>query len=376
MRKNIVFLSILLFLPLIHIMAQGPRDEQDPLIIELSPRIIGLDVGFGYRGLPIFSGVDTIIWLTLGGGYESIGFYRKPDGTPYSGSLSGYDPKTSPYYWRINSQFSVGLAQGLLWNDRIEKNLVEIFLFYKFRYDTHLEDSEVDDPQLIFDGDFVDKDGVLHNSILLGIIWQDIDKKHIHKIWSGTEADISVEWGPEFLANSLISHTDFLRLNLTARAFLPILDAAPDAVQNMFSIYFGAFLAIDYLTGANIPINILQTFGGRYPRQGLGFALRGYEYGRFSSRFKVVNNLEIRMNLPELGKGVFMPGLVFYFDTGYYNFLDYSEEQNLLFTTGAGLFINVFDITNFTFYTQFLLNGTRLSGDFYNPIGMEFNLHF
>jgi len=374
-KNKIIFLLILVFLSLMQITAQEPADLEDLFFIELSPRIIGLDAGLGYRGLPLFSGLDTIIWLTLGGGYESVGFFRKPDGKPYTGSLSGYDPRTSPFYWRINSQFAVGLAQGLIWNDRIEKNLIEIFFFYKFRYDVHLEDSEADDPQLIFDGDFVDKEGILHNSLLLGIIWQDVDKKHIHKILSGIEADISIEWGPEFLANSFISRTDFLRLNLTARAFLPIFDAAPEAAQNMFSIYFGAFFAIDYLTGSYIPINILQTFGGRYPRQGLGFAMRGFEYGRFSSRFKAVNNLEIRMNLPEIGKGVFMPGLVFYFDTGYYNFLDF-EEQGLLFSTGAGIFINVFNITNFTFYMQFVLNDTRLTGDFYNPIAMEFNLHF
>lgn len=46
-------------------------------------RLWGIDVACLYKGFTFIDGLDTRLWISLGGGVEGTGFYRNPDGTPY-----------------------------------------------------------------------------------------------------------------------------------------------------------------------------------------------------------------------------------------------------------------------------------------------------
>ncbi len=351
------------------------EDTRDPLVFDPGLRIWGADLGIGFRGVRMFPDLDTILWFYIGGGYENVGYFLTPDGNPYDGDENGYDPETSPFYWRGSGRFDIGIAQGITWNSVINQNGLEFFLFYRLRYDLHLEDDEAGKPQLMFQALHADQEGLFQNSLFAGISWNDLDSSHPHHLKSGTYAEASVEWGPEFMLNNIFGVADFLRINILGKAFLPLWDLDPQYPANVLSMYLGIKFSLDYTFGNNIPLNVLNTFGGRKVMPGLGFALRGYEDYRFSTPLKAVANLELRTNLPAIMFPNVIPGIVVYFDAGYYNFIAV-EEQDFLFSTGAGIFLNIFDITSITFYTHFPLSRELVTGGYWVPFAVEFDLHF
>ena len=156
--------------------------------------------------------------------------------------------------------------------------------------------------------DFPDQDGIFQNSLLVGGAYQGV-VRNVHTVKSGIEAEASAEWGP-------FAPSDFLRLNATARFFLPIWDAAPDRDRNLFSVYAGDFVSVDLVIGDAVPLNIRQSFGGQSPRTGLGGAVRGVDSGSLDGYFKAVNNLEVRVVGPALFLPAIVPGLVAYVDAG------------------------------------------------------------
>ncbi len=368
-----IFLLSICLLPTVKLAAQ--TESREPLVFDPGLRIWGADLGIGFRGVHIFPDLDTIFWLYIGGGYENIGYFLTPDGRDYDGSQAGYDPETSPYYWRVNGRFDIGLAQGITWNTGIQANGLECFLFYRLRLDLQLHDENTGSPQLVFKSNQADKKGLLQNSLFAGLNWNDIRLNNPHRILSGSYAEASVEWGPEFFLNDVYGTADFLRLNATARAFVPLWDLDPTSIFNILSMYLGINVRIDYAAGNNIPLNILNTFGGREAFPALGHALRGYEEYRFAAPFKAVCNLELRTNLPAVGRPDIVPGIVFYFDAGYYNLID-TDQDGLLFSTGAGLYLYVFDFTSFCIYTQFPLSRELVTGGNWVPFALDLGFQF
>jgi hypothetical protein len=372
MRNKILLISVFMLISTL-LFAQDPAPQRDPIIWNIGIRFLGADIGLGYRGLTQAPNPDTILWLIVGGGYEWITYFRDPSDHLYNGD-AGFDAAKDPYYDRINGRFDVGIAQGILLNNKIDRNLLEAFLFYKMRYDYTVVDSSLN--QLIFASGRPDASGIFQNSLLIGLSYNDLDKSDLHRVPTGIYAEASLEWGPEALFNNVYGRADFVRLNATAKGFLPLFDLTPKTEANLLSGYLAAFFSVDYCAGAYIPINIEQTFGGRSPRAGLGYAVRGYEDARFDGRFKAVLNLEFRLNLPQFQvMDTFTPGLVVFADSGYYNFLFY-DESGFLFSTGAGVFLNSWGVTSFSIYTVFPLSRPRADGSVWLPIWFQFDLQF
>jgi hypothetical protein len=376
MKKGLLIASIIyLFCFLMPGNLHALEVKSGPLVLDPGIRIWGADLGLGFKGFRIFPDLDTIIWFYIGGGYENVGYFLNPDGSLYDGNEAGYNPETSPYYWRVGGRFDIGLAQGITWNRTEMKNGLEFFFFYRLRYDLHLKDEEAGDPQLLFQSTPADQEGIFQNSLFAGLSWDNLDNSHPHRLKSGTYAEVSVEWGPEFMLNDIFGVADFIRFNILGKAFIPLWDLDPHYPVNILSMYLGIKLSLDYTTGDSVPLNILNSFGGRKAMPGLGYALRGYEDFRFPAPLKAVANLELRTNLPALVLPNIIPGVVMYFDAGYYNFFEI-EEHDLLFSTGAGIFLNILDITSITLYTHFPLSRERVAGGYWVPFTVEFDLHF
>jgi hypothetical protein len=347
--------------------------QRTPFLFNLGVRLLGADVGLGYRGLSAPEGPDTILWLIVGGGYEWLNYFRDPANRLYAGG-GGFDPAEDPFYTRVNGRLDLGIAQGFIYHDRLKGNLLEAFAFYKMRVDYVLNDPAKD--ELILASGLPDAAGLFQNSLLVGLSYNDLDKTDPHRTQKGVSAEVSAEWGPSFLFNSAYGRADFFRLNLTARGFLPVFDIDPAAEFNSFSGYAGGFFAVDWSTGEDIPINVQQSFGGRSPRQGLGYAVRGYEDARFDGLFKAVLNLEFRVNLPQFKIiDVITPGVVAFFDSGYFNYL-YYHEDGFLFSSGIGLFVDVWKFTTFTLYTVIDFSRPQMNGQYWVPVLFAFDAHF
>jgi hypothetical protein len=352
-----------------------------PLAFDVSPYFWGADLGVGYTGLELLEGRQTTLWLYAGGGWEKKPFYRLADGTMVgdyldltTGSLSTApiltDPAADPFYHRAEGKWQLGIVQGFVAAPEDRPDLVVGFLFYRGRYDAHF----IDPGTLIAADtsawyDFPDQDGIFQNSLLVGGAYQGI-VRNVHTVKSGIEAEASVEWGP-------FSPSDFLRLNATARFFLPIWDAAPDRDRNLFSVYAGDFVSVDWVTGDAVPLNVRQSFGGQSPRTGLGGAVRGVDSGSLDGYFKTVNNLEVRVLGPALFIPAIVPGLVAYVDAGIFGSAGSPGPAawGFVATTGAGVFVDFFGFAQITVYLYERLVGENADTDAF-PYILDFTLKF
>ena len=378
-RWTILALAVALAAPCAGWAAGG----EDPVVFDVNIRLLGVDVGVGYRGFRLLPGVETTIWTYLGGGYEWLTYYRDPSGALLSpgslaagGALSGFQP----VFTRIEGAWALGIDQGLSWNPRTRTNLVEAFVFYRGRLDSN----QVAPGQLLYASSLPDRTGVFLNTILTGFGFNDVLGDTRHKLRNGVSAELSGEWGPRFFFNTLDGDSDFLRLNATLRWFLPLFDLAPDRPVNLLSIYLAEFASLDYATAftAPVPLYIRQTFGGRYAQQpiGLGLQVRGVDPGAYDTNLKAVNNLELRFNLPAIVLPDMVPGAVLYWDIGYYDQVAESGVPSpppwgIVTTTGIGVTLDFLDLATGAAYLTWRLDGPNANGSALG-LDIEFGLHF
>lgn len=361
------------------------EDESDWKLSGISPRVLwfgitptGVDLSITYSGLELLDELNTYLFFKAGGGYQEKVFYHDATGAVLSDTSSldkEYKRRTPNFQWEA------ALYQGLTWNERTGDNLLESFLYYRGRYDIYnYADSYGVVPYLFTDtSPFTDKDGLFGNSLMAGLCWKDLTEDS-HQVQKGIYAEASVEYGPSWLGNSFFGETDYLRLNAQVKAYLPIFDLDESSEMNKLSVYAGNYFSVDYSGGGSVPIYVIQSFGGKNLRPGLGGSLRGFDSYAWDTRFKAVNNLELRVNGPAFFSPSFLPVLFTYFDAGYFyghqiSPGDFDAEQGFLCSAGGGIAINVFGVEHVRASFDFPLYGQRHDGASWY-LNLDFGLHF
>jgi hypothetical protein len=87
------------------------------------------------------------------------------------------------------------------------------------------------------------------------------------------------------------------------------------------------------------------------------------------------------MNLPAIVLPGLIPGLLVYTDAGYYNDMDSfspdpAEAEGKLLTSGLGVYLDVLEIAEFVFYTNYLWTPARIDGTSWVPFSLGFGFHF
>jgi hypothetical protein len=360
----------------------------DPIL-----RLLGVDLGVGYRGLSLIPGEQTTFWIYAGGGYEVGHYYRDQYDALLSpgqiGSGGGPLAKADPAFNRIEAAWRLGIEQGFIWNPRTSTNLFEAFFFYRGRYDVNLPagGALLTDPSLTL---LPDRDTSLLNTLQLGLGYDDT-LTNTHYTRNGTSSELTAEWGPPWFFNTIQGDSDFVRFNATVTSFIPLFDAAPESRANVFSVYLGEYLSVDYAIGLNgtpVPLFVRQTFGGRTQNTGLGEQVRGVDKGGYDTNLKAVNNLEVRANLlaiplPGLVAGhvpVIIPGVLAYFDCGFYDQVGEpvisSPSPGLVAATGAGVYVEVPGFGTLLAYVEYRLDSANAEGDHLRIFVLEFGMQF
>jgi hypothetical protein len=340
----------------------------------------GIDVTVGYRLPPWFSPVQTILQATIGGGYEGFGTFRATDYTPNTVTLDTADPNGNLEFNSPNVQWQLGIRQGIVWNPAEERNLLEAFLYYRGRYDRYLKgrhywgssDSEIaaiETSHEAWQQDYEGNDayGIFGNTLFTGLACDALHFDRRTKAYDGTYAEASFEFSPYF--PSVMGAGDFWRLNFSTKTFRTLYEARPRAEKNVFTIYAGSYFSIDYADArSQMPLYIMQTFGGTELREGLADSVRGFEKYSWDTQLKIVHNLDLRFNLPVIcsawGRDL-LPGLVLYFDLGYgtmYWHDPVATPGGFIGSTGIGLFLGLLDLTRVHLYVHFPLIGERIDG--------------
>jgi hypothetical protein len=369
-----------LFFALALAMFVGAQDKS-PLALDVQPRLLGADIGLGYRGMTLVPGTQTTLWVYLGGGYEWMSYYRDSNDamlTPGELAPGGAQDGRDPSFERIEGAWRLGMEQGFIWNPRTQTNLFEAFAFYRGRVDSY--DSTA--VQLLSSSPLPDRTGQLQNALQVGIALDNLLVDPAHKTSNGFSGEATIEWGPAFFFNTLNGNSNYVRLNAMARGFVPLFDISPGSASNLLSIYLGDYFAVDYAVGfgAPVPLSVRQTFGGRDQDPGLGHAVRGVDSASLDTNFKAVNNFEFRFNLPALFLRDLLPGLIVFWDAGYYAQVGETgvpspAPAGYVSSTGVGAFIDVLDLASLAFYVSYRLDVTNADGSRLNA-SMEFGLHF
>jgi len=342
----------------------------------------GGDVSLTYSGIELVEDLNTYLYMKIGGGYEERVFYHTADGSVLNDTSSITD---SHLYKRrmTNFQWEIAGYQGLTWNERTDDNLLESFLYYRGRYDDYNYSApayESITPYLFEEtSPFRDKEGLFGNSVMIGLCWKDLTEDS-HQILQGIYGEVSAEYSPYWLGNTIFGNTDYWRLNAQVKGFLPLFDLDPASDMNKLSIYLGDYISVDFAGGSSIPIYVMQSFGGKKLRKGLGGSLRGFDKYAWDTRFKAVNNLELRMNGPALGHPALIPTLFTYFDAGCFHGYQtapetFNNSSDFLCSAGIGIAINAFNIEHVRMSFDFPLYGERHDGETWF-LDLDFALHF
>ena len=94
-RKTVTFFFICIFLiGISYFISAGIMDD-----IEIIPglRFWGADIELNYKGISLIPSLTTRLCILLGGGYETVGYYRDVDGIQYNPDDPGEEVNLALY---------------------------------------------------------------------------------------------------------------------------------------------------------------------------------------------------------------------------------------------------------------------------------------
>lgn len=300
-------------------------------------------ISAGYTGLSLIEGEETSFETILSGGWLTRHSY-------YSGSFLNRETSTPSFNYETALfkmgfvQDLLGIRQGFIRNGRNSKNLIEGFIYYRGRWETHVK-PEGTNPSFFSLSDNPEKDGIFVNAAVVGLAYNDVVRNG-HGVKNGLDGKISVEYAPDFINST----ADYYSIVFEGMGYLPLYDSQPRKDMNLFSLYLADRIRVAHNGGG------YRTFTVRRED---ALQLRGIERERQDSRFTAVNNLDLRMNLPSL----FIPDLKFgilgFFDSGYY--YEDTSYNGTYFSTGAALYLDIFGAFQGGIRYNYLLSGERMN---------------
>jgi hypothetical protein len=327
LRGCLVALALTLIVPFL-------GAEESGLEYIASLRLWGADLGIGYYSPLIAPGLSTTLWAKFGGAYETYQYWR--DG---SGRILESASADQVAYDDLNFAWALGLDQGIL-PGAGGKDSLAAFAYYRGRAESRY--TQAGDLVLGYSGP--DLGGAFANSLLIGLRYDTSATGPVSGVKRGTSAEASLEWGPSFLS---AQGNDYLRLNATARQYVPLMETTGDS-GNLASLYLALFGSVDFATGTSVPLFVRQSFGGVFPRYGLGAALRGVDDFRYDTNLKAVANLELRFNGPSFIVPNLYPIVVLFYDMGYFDQVGEAAAAGSLSgfrnSVGAEAYLNLIDL--------------------------------
>ncbi len=337
-------LALPLLLGLLLLAARAGAQDRSDWLFRWDARLWGADAALGWRGLTLFPGLDTVLWVSAGGGWQANNYFPPDDD---SSAQAGADFKMLAADWRL------GVSQGILDRPRGDGDLLQAVLLYRGRFQRYIDGGATL-------AGLPDETGVLQNSLLASLVLDSsvFDRARITK--DGLFGSLTAEWAPGFFYNSVFGDSDYVRLTALLEGYRTLVSTPA------ISVYIADRLVYDRLLGdeARIPVSARTAIGGltsvpisKNPLRGLGGSVRGIEGGRYDGFAKMVNNLDLRVHFPAWTLfRLLTPGLVAYVDTGIYDRgSGRLSFDPLLASVGAGVLLNALTY-DFIVYGDYFLN--------------------
>jgi len=369
MSHKLILLFLILFISVFSLFSE----ESGAFYLEERLLTWGVDLDLCYRlANGLLEGRNTIFSLTLGGAINWMGYYRDENDIYTDNSDLDYT------FTRANVNWGLGFEQGILWNDKTDKNLLSVLLRYRatraWNFDMFDQDS------ILFNSVRPDKDGVLYNTFIVAFV---LDDTFYHKetgLREGLHSEVAVEIGPKWFLNDVIGIADFTRLFMNVKYFHPLYETERTD-RFIKAIYLADSIGADYIFGDNIPLPVRQTYGVQRPSDGCGGRVRGFEKRRFDSELKIINNFDVRFIMPQIknskGRKIFRPGFLAFFDACYFDKLEaYKEDgSGILMSTGFTVFSELLSIGSCLFTVGFPIMGERIDKS-HVSISLDYGMRF
>ena len=373
-RKYFLFRKyFLLFFLLLFSIFSGYSDGLGDFYVE--PRFMpwGAEANFCLR---LNSGFlehrDTILRLTAGGEVNWVSYYRDEN------DLYTENNDFDFTYTRLNANWGFGIEQGLVWNNKADKNLLSLFLRYKATRVWNF--NMLDQDSVLFDSIRPDKDGVLYNTFIASLILDNTLYSNETGLLKGFFSELSAETAPKWFFNDIIGVADFTKIFMRIKYFHPVYETEQNKIIK--AIYLGNSAGIDYSFGNYIPLPARYSFGIHAPSgSASGGMVRGFERRRFDSELKIINNFDIRFIMPQVktknGTKLLRAGFLSFLDVCYFDNLEgYKDnDSGVLMTAGFSLFSEILFSGNCVFTVGFPIIGERLDRSSFG-IALDYGLRF
>lgn len=338
----------------------------------------GMNADVHITGFDLLDRLGTSLLLSGGAGIRSLGYYRDENDDFYEADDERYDVYEDLKNLRIHTNWGAGLTQGFIRNPLNNGDLLYGVFKYRGIREWNIEDDSRD--QILFNSIRNDKNGILVNSLISALIFDSTVENPGSGIRKGIKSEISLERAPEWFFNDIEGISDFIKYYGSFSFFIPFMKISDKNGIPVSGIYLADYAAADYVSGDYIPLIARQKIGSLNPSNGLGGRIRGFETRRFDGEFKAVNNLEVRMNLPEIqpsffnGDIFFRPGTLVFLDTGYYDLLSGTDAGTIV-SCGGGIFADISGFIKGMAYVSFPLKGDRLDKEAM-VISFDVGFHF
>jgi hypothetical protein len=180
--------------------------------------------------------------------------------------------------------------------------------------------------------------GTFENSLGGGLGYTDLAKPSGDWSRKGFRADLCYEWSYELYPEDL-SAAFVHEISAEVSLFLPLFSS------ETLSLVIADHALGSALLGGAIPEQRLSSLGGnRYlPFDALGGIVRGVDDNAADGRLKAANNVELALFFPKLFKGIVVPGILLFFDSGIADDGAFgSDPGTLRLSTGGALTFEAF----------------------------------
>ncbi len=259
-------------------------------------------------------------------------------------------------YSRMNTNWRLGIRQGVLYSERTGKNLLSVFILYRGRYDLNINNGS-----LFFQSNLADREGIFQNSVIPRILLDFVSRNAPGIVRRGFKVEGAIEMAPGLFFNTQLGRADFTRCSLDLQFFSAVEGIRLFDPGFPLDLLFSARFLFGYLFGNEIPINARQSIGGTKLKRAVGGVLRGVHEGRFDAAIKTVTNLDLRLNMPPIA--FLVPGILVYFDGAVHDDLTGKlafDPTRLLFSAGGGIVLNLFGI-DITLLINYFINEKLVS---------------
>lgn len=338
--------------------------SRSPFILVPNVRIWGADMTVGFRGVRLLVGVDSVLWAHLGGGWQGQNLYRDFSASPVAGVLTSAQSSEADYQ-KLTFDWQVGLSQGIVWSDHLDRNLLEAVVLAKWRLDRYYQNA-AGTSSFLLESSLSDREGAFLTSFLAALRLDGVETVAKRQTQDGVYAEVSAEWAPAGLFGST---ADFVRLNAHLSGFTTLAEA-PHLVLVLGDRVEGDVLLSPAGDVSTIPVLARTTLGGMNPdgfggEAGLGGAVRGVHGERFDGTLKLVNNLELRLLFPEILPVAIFPGLIAYLDAGTSDFRNLDRRpvlpRDLFVSIGAGAYLRAL-VADLVLYGSYCMAPAEAAG--------------